>query len=59
MYVYVERVVIDGGTEYTVGHYAPGGTWVPHSTYGSHSDAGRLVNYLNGGTGAPFDVSTD
>ncbi len=57
MYVYIERVVVEGGVEYTVGHYAPGGSWIPLTTFSTHEDAGCLVNYLNGGTGVPFDVS--
>ena len=34
---------------YTVGFYAPDGTWHTDSDHGNREDAARRVNYLNGG----------
>ena len=35
---------------WTVGHYAPDGTWYPEDDYGNRDDAAKRVHYLNEGT---------
>jgi hypothetical protein len=38
------------GDPYTVGHYAPDGTWHPDSDHTTSEEAAKRVHYLNGGT---------
>jgi hypothetical protein len=45
MYVYIQT---EPGL-YTVGFYAPDGTWHPDSDHGSREEAAERVHYLNGG----------
>lgn len=35
---------------FTVGHYEPDGTWIPHSDYATSDEADKKVAQLNGGT---------
>ena len=53
MYVYIqsERWTDENGFShnlYTVGHYAPDGTWHTDSDHGDREDAAKRVAYLNG-----------
>lgn len=45
MYVYIRSEPY----LYTVGHYAPGGEWIPESDHETSDDAAARVAYLNGG----------
>lgn len=36
---------------WTVGYYAPDGTWMPESDYDDKEEAAARVHYLNGGAG--------
>lgn len=38
---------------WTVGHYTPGGAFVPESDYDKIEAAAKRVNYLNGGSSSP------
>lgn len=42
----------DEANGFTVGYYAPDGTWFPDSTYKSRDEAVARVRYLNGGRGS-------
>lgn len=44
---------------WTVGHYAPGGEWVPESDHDNRDDAAKRVAWLNGGRDAVPDKRLD
>lgn len=48
MYVYIKSEP----SLYTVGFYAPDGTWHPDSDHATSEEAAKRVHYLNGGTEA-------
>lgn len=41
---------------FTVGFFNPAGGFVPHCDTNNRVMAERIVNYLNGGNGFPFDL---
>lgn len=43
-YVYIH---VESADKWTVGHYAPDGTWVPESDHDARSDAVTRVDQLN------------
>jgi len=49
MYVFIESEK----DLWTVGHYTPGGVFVPESDYDKKEAAAKRVNYLNGGSSSP------
>ena len=51
MYVYrISNLAVP----YTVGFFAPDGSWVPESDYEHREEAAHRVHYLNGGNLAPY-----
>jgi hypothetical protein len=43
---------------YTVGFFVTGGRFITHCSLNNREMAERMVNYLNGGNGFPFDLKT-
>lgn len=55
MYVYKQTEKHEFGGLWTVGHYAPDGTWIPESDHDSTDKAAARCHYLNGGVLEPVE----
>ena len=42
---------------YVVGFFTPDGKFIWHNGFNSFEEAERMVNYLNGGNGKPYDCT--